>query len=47
MKTDSKKGLSYEQVKQRQTEGKINYDTTLPTKSIKKYYMTIFSPYLT
>lgn len=47
MKTDSKKGLSYEQVKQRQTEGKINYDTTLPTKSIKKIlydnFFTLFN----
>ena len=47
MRTDSKKGLSYEQVKQRQTEGKINYDTTLPTKSIKKIlydnFFTLFN----
>lgn len=47
MKTDSKKGLSYEQVKQRQAEGKINYDTTLPTKSIKKIlydnFFTLFN----
>lgn len=47
MRTDSKKGLSYEQVKQRQAEGKINYDTTLPTKSIKKIlydnFFTLFN----
>lgn len=47
MKTESKKGLSYEQVKQRQAEGKINYDTTLPTKSIKKIlydnFFTLFN----
>lgn len=47
METDSKKGLSYEQVKQRQEEGKINYDTTLPTKSIPKIlydnFFTLFN----
>lgn len=47
MKTDSKKGLSYEQVKQRQEEGKINYDTTVPTKSIQKIlydnFFTLFN----
>lgn len=42
METDSKKGLSYEQVKQRQQEGKVNYDTTVPTKSIKKILMDNF-----
>lgn len=47
MEIDSKKGLSYEQVKQRQEEGKVNYDTTVPTKSIQKIlfdnFFTLFN----
>lgn len=47
MEIDSKKGLNNEQVKQRQQEGKVNYDTTVPTKSIKKIlfdnFFTLFN----
>ena len=41
------KGLTQEQVKQRQEQGKVNYDTTVPTKSIRKIlydnFFTLFN----
>lgn len=41
------KGLTNEQVKQRQEANKVNYDTTVPTKSIKKIlydnFFTLFN----
>ncbi len=47
MKTNKPKGLTDEQVKQRQEEGKVNYDTSIPTKSIKKIlydnFFTLFN----
>lgn len=33
---DTKQGLSEEQVRQRVSQGLVNYDTTIPTKSIKR-----------
>lgn len=46
-KLDSKIGLTDEQVKQRQEKGLVNYDTTMPTKSIKKIlydnFFTLFN----
>ena len=42
-----KNGLTDEQIKQRQKVGKVNYDTTVPTKSIKKIlydnFFTLFN----
>lgn len=47
MEIDIQKGLTDEQVKRRQEEGKINYDTSVPTKSIKKIlydnFFTLFN----
>ncbi len=47
MEEESITGLTQEQVKQRQEEGKVNYDTTVPTKSIKKIiqdnFFTLFN----
>lgn len=47
MEIDIQKGLTDEQVKQRQEEGKVNYDTSVPTKSIKKIlqdnFFTLFN----
>ncbi len=44
---DIKKGLTEEEVKKRQEEGKINYDTTVPTKTIKRIlfenFFTLFN----
>lgn len=44
---DMKKGLTDEEVKQRQDEHLVNYDTTVPTKSIKKIlydnFFTLFN----
>lgn len=46
-KIDSKKGLTKEQVKERQEKGLVNYDTTVPTKSIQKIlqdnFFTLFN----
>ena len=47
MEIDQKKGLTEEQVKKRQEEGKVNKDTSVPTKSIKKIlydnFFTLFN----
>ena len=47
MEINIQKGLTDEQVKQRQKEGKVNYDTNVPTKSIKKIlsdnFFTLFN----
>ncbi len=47
MEENIQKGLSYEEVKKRQEEGKVNYDTSVPTKSIKKIiydnFFTLFN----
>ena len=44
---DIKKGLTSTQVKERQEKGLVNYDTTVPTKSIKKIlfdnFFTLFN----
>ncbi len=46
-KIDIKIGLTEEQVKHRQENGEVNYDTTVPTKSIKKIlfdnFFTLFN----
>lgn len=46
-KIDIKIGLTEEEVKQRQEKGLVNYDTTIPTKSIKKIlfdnFFTLFN----
>lgn len=47
MKTDTKIGLTDKEVKQRQEANLVNYDTTVPTKSIKKIlfdnFFTLFN----
>lgn len=44
---DSNQGLTKQQVKQRQEKGQVNYDTSVPTKSIKKIlydnFFTLFN----
>ncbi len=46
-KIDKKEGLTEQQVKQRQEAGLVNYDTTVPTKSIKRIlldnFLTLFN----
>lgn len=46
-KIDSQKGLTNDQVKERQEKGLVNYDTTVPTKSIQKIlqdnFFTLFN----
>lgn len=45
--TEIQNGLTEEQVKQRKEQGKVNYDTAVPTKSIKKIlydnFFTLFN----
>ncbi|MDD3304452.1 MAG: HAD-IC family P-type ATPase [Clostridia bacterium] len=47
LKPDSKTGLTYEQVAKRQQENLVNYDTSVPTKSIKRIlfenFFTLFN----
>lgn len=47
MEKETQKGLTEKEVKQRKEKGKVNYDTTVPTKSIKKIlydnFFTLFN----
>lgn len=47
METNTKQGLSEEEVQKRQEKGQVNYDTSVPTKSIKKIlyenFFTLFN----
>ncbi len=47
METKKEQGLSIEEVKKRQEKGQVNYDTSVPTKSIKKIiynnFFTLFN----
>ena len=44
---DINKGLTYEQVKKRKEDNLVNYDTSVPTKSIKRIlfenFFTLFN----
>ena len=47
MKDIIKLGLNDDEVKERQDKNLVNYDTSVPTKSIKKIFFDNFFNYLT